>query len=416
MTNVDRIAGLRQALAHAPENVALRIMLAELLAEPEGNAAEAATEYAHLLGVAALAPAQLVAAGRTAVRAADVGLLERVLAAARGAALVEGVGELEAARAGLLREQNVVPLVTRPRSPAVPIAPVTTTFGDVGGLDEVKKTIHRMIILPFQKPELYARYGRKAGGGVLLYGPPGCGKTLLARATAGECGLPFANVRIEDVLDPYLGVSERKLHEAFEDARARRPCVVFLDELDGLAFARGKHQGGAGRTLVDQLLQELDAIGVSNDDLLVLAATNAPWDVDDALKRPGRFDRLVFVPPPDDEARRRILEVLLRGRPVQGVDVKRLARDTPLFSGADLRALVDRGIDEAIEEALASDREPPLSMAHLERALAGTRPSTMDWLARARNYVEFANQSERYADVARFLKTKEARALKAWDA
>jgi SpoVK/Ycf46/Vps4 family AAA+-type ATPase len=289
------------------------------------------------------------------------------------------------------------------------------TFTDVGGLDEVKKAIHRMIILPYTRPELYARYGRKAGGGVLLYGPPGCGKTMLARATAGECGLPFINVRIEDVLDPYIGVSERNLHDAFAEARARRPCVLFLDELDGLAFARGKQRGGAGRTLVDQLLQELDAIGADNRDVLILAATNAPWDVDDALKRPGRFDKLVFVPPPDAAAREAVLVALLKDRPHKGVDPRKLAKDTPLFSGADLTALVENAVDEVIEEALSKGSEPPLTGEHFTRARAGKRASTLEWLARARNYVEFANQSKQYEDVAAFLETREAKAVKAWE-
>ena len=181
------------------------------------------------------------------------------------------------------------------------------TFEDVGGLDSVKKVIHRMIVLPFQRSELYEKYGRSAGGGVMLYGPPGCGKTLLSRATAGECRLPIFNVRIEDILDPFLGVSERNLQLVFERARRASPCVIFIDELDALAFAR-RHQGNsAGRTLVNLLLQEIDAGSPHTEDLLILGATNAPWDVDDALKRPGRFDRVIFVPPPDAEAHGYIL-------------------------------------------------------------------------------------------------------------
>jgi SpoVK/Ycf46/Vps4 family AAA+-type ATPase len=256
------------------------------------------------------------------------------------------------------------------------------------------------------------KYGRRVGGGVMLYGAPGCGKTMLARATAGECGLPFFNVRIEDVLDPMYGASEQNLHEAFEFARAHSPCVLFLDEMDAIAFARRKQTGSVGRPLVDQLLQELDAIGSDNNEILVLAATNAPWDVDDALKRPGRLDRLVFVPPPDTDARRRILELLVRDRPTRDVDVKRLAKATPLFSGADLSALVERSIDEVIEEALDTGTEPPLEMRHIEPIRAGMRPTTLDWLASARNYVEFANQAGRYDEVEKFLKSREARAWK----
>jgi SpoVK/Ycf46/Vps4 family AAA+-type ATPase len=285
----------------------------------------------------------------------------------------------------------------------------TVTFAEIGGLDEVKKAIHRTIILPYQRPDLYLKYGRGAGGGVLLYGPPGCGKTMLARATAGECGLPFLNVRIEEILDPYFGVSERNLHSAFELARASAPCVLFLDELDAVAYARRKLTGSVGRALVDQLLQELDAIGSDNRDLLVLAATNAPWDVDEALKRPGRFDRMLFVPPPDEPARRRIVELQLAGRPVQGVDAKRVAKETALFSGADLRALVDRAVDEVIEEAIDSGGDPPLTQRHLDSAARAIRPSTTEWLATARNYVEFANEGGRYDDVEKFLRSREAK-------
>ena len=408
-----RVEGLRRALELSPDNHALRLVLAETLRD-EGELEAAAAEYDVLLEAGELPADSLVAAARLAL---ELGRLDRSAAyldAARAAGPGEGVAELQAeidARLGLGGSLRLVRQGGDDEAElfAVELEEGRTTFADVGGLDDVKKTIHRTIVLPYQRPDLYQRYGRRAGGGILLFGPPGCGKTLLARATAGECGLPFSNVRIEEIVDPYFGISERNLHDAFVQARRFAPCVLFLDELDALAFARRKHTGSVGRQLVDQVLQELDAIGADNEGILVLAATNAPWDVDEALKRPGRFDRVLFVPPPDADARRRILELHLRERPHERIDLRGVARRTPLFSGADLRALVERAVDAVIEEALDSDGEPPLAQRHLDAALRGFRPSTLEWLETARNYVEFANQGGRYDEVARFLVSREAR-------
>ncbi|MBA3788195.1 MAG: ATP-binding protein, partial [Actinobacteria bacterium] len=388
----DRIDGLRQALAVSPENHALRLLLAETLLAAE-RPEEALAEYDALLAAEALPPDALLEAGRTA---AEVGRIDRAATYADRAAAagVEGVAELRAAIDATLGLDGTIRLVRQgpdqedgSSSPLELESDPRTTFRDVGGLEDVKKTINRTIVLPYQRPDLYERYGRRAGGGILLYGPPGCGKTLLARATAGECGLPFSNVRIEEILDPYFGISERNLHEAFVQARQFAPCVLFLDELDAIGFARRKHVGSAGRPLVDQVLQELDAIGSDNEGILVLAATNAPWDLDEALKRPGRFDRLVFVPPPDRAAREEILTLHLGERPNEGIDVESLAKRTPLFSGADLRAVVERAVDAVIDEALDSGGDPPLAQRHFEQALRHFRPSTLEWLATARNYV-----------------------------
>jgi uncharacterized protein (TIGR02996 family) len=421
VTAAYRVEGLRRALAASPDNEALRLVLADTLVDA-GEPAEALDLYERVAESGGLPADALVRVGHLALEQDALQLAGRCLERAKSAGVVVGVAELQDQLSLLLGGTDPA----SPRSVRSDVAATVpwlspeevvddalrVTFADVGGLDDVKKTIHRTIILPFQRPELYAKYGRRAGGGVMLYGAPGCGKTMLARATAGECGLPFFNLRIEDVLDPMFGQSEQNLHAAFDLARAHAPCVLFLDELDAIAFARRKHVGSAGRPLVDQLLQELDAIGSDNRDILVLAATNAPWDVDDALKRPGRLDRLVFVPPPDLGARQRILELLVDGRPTRDVDVKALAKSTPLFSGADLTALIERAVDEVIEEALDTGTEPPLEMRHVERVQPGMRPTTLDWLASARNYVEFANQAGRYDDVQRFLRSREARAWK----
>jgi transitional endoplasmic reticulum ATPase len=279
-------------------------------------------------------------------------------------------------------------------------------FAAVGGLEAVKQQIRRRIITPFLKPSLFDRFRRRSGGGILMYGPPGCGKTLLARATAGECGAKFLNVAITDVLDMYIGESERKLHELFELARRSAPAVIFFDEIEAIGGKRQNTREATSAKLVSQFLTELDGFAQNNGGVLVLGATNVPWAVDPAFRRPGRFDRVLFVPPPDEPARREILALELRERPQRDdIDVAALARRTSGYSGADLRHLVETAIDEAIESSLADGREQPLTMAHLQAALAQTKPTTLEWLTSARNHARYANQGGQYDDVLEFLKS-----------
>jgi transitional endoplasmic reticulum ATPase len=412
----EKINALRQALGISPDNHTLRLLLAEALQAAERQE-EALSEYDTLLQQGQLPRQNLLTVGLFAVAANQLPMAQSCLNAMRYAGLVDEVSQLQSKIDEAYTQQGFVKMMMPQSSPATVAdnAPPTLqaeeriTFADIGGLEEVKKVIHRMIILPFLRPELYQAYGKRGGGGVLMYGPPGCGKTMLARATAGECGLPMYNVRIEEVLDPYLGVSEKRLHAFFEQARQNAPCVLFIDEVDALAFARKRHTSSTTRTLVDQMLQELDAIGANNQNVLILAATNAPWDVDDALLRPGRFDRRVFVPPPDEPARVSIVQGLLKGRPVQGVEATTVARGTALFSGADLRALIESATDLAIEDALNSGNTVPVTAKHIDRGRQGLRPTTLDWLMRAENYVEFANQDKRYDEVSAYLRSAEVR-------
>ena len=169
----------------------------------------------------------------------------------------------------------------------------------------LKEEIRLKIIYPLQHADLYAAYGKSAGGGILMYGPPGCGKTHLARATAGEIKAGFLSVGINDVLDMWIGNSERNLHEMFEQARQNKPCVLFFDEVDALGASRSDMRASAGRHLINQFLSEMDGVQSANEGVLVLAATNAPWHLDPAFRRPGRFDRVLFVPPPDRPAQPR---------------------------------------------------------------------------------------------------------------
>jgi ATP-dependent 26S proteasome regulatory subunit len=287
--------------------------------------------------------------------------------------------------------------VLAPPQPAV-------TFADVGGLEEVKKQVHRRIIQPFQKPSLFERFKRKAGGGILLYGPPGCGKTLLARATAGECKAAFLNVALSDVLDMYIGESEQKLHALFEKARASTPAVLFFDELEGLAAKRQYSREGTSAKLVSQFLTEMDGFAQNNAGVLVLGATNTPWAVDPAFRRPGRFDRVLFVPPPDAPARRDILRLALQSRPqAERLDLDHVVRHTQGFSGADLAHLVETAADAAIERSLAEGAESPIRDEDLKGALREVKPTAMEWLTTARNYARYANEGGQYDDVLAFL-------------
>jgi transitional endoplasmic reticulum ATPase len=280
----------------------------------------------------------------------------------------------------------------------------STTFNEVGGMEQVKDEIRMKIILPMSQPELFKAYGKRIGGGILMYGPPGCGKTFMARATAGEVKAGFLAVGISDVLDMWIGSSEKNLHELFEHARRNKPCVVFFDEVDALGASRAdmRHQGG--RHLINQFLSELDGIEDSNEGLLILAATNAPWHLDNAFRRPGRFDRILFVPPPDQPARANILKLMLSGKPADGVDCDQVAKKTSDFSGADLKAVVDIAVEAKLRDAMKSGKLEPLRTKDLVASAGQVKPSTREWFATARNYALYSNQGGVYDDILKYLK------------
>lgn len=277
------------------------------------------------------------------------------------------------------------------------------TFAHVGGLESLKEAARMKIILPFQKPELFAKYGKKAGGGLLLYGPPGCGKTHFAKAVAGECGAAFFVVGIHDILNLYVGNSERNVRKLFETARRSKPAILFVDEIDALGRKRELMRHSGMTTTINAFLNELDGLGNDNTELLVMGATNAPWDIDSAFKRPGRFDQQLFVPPPDQPAREAILRIHLAGKPVASLNLVDIARNTEHFSGADLAALVSQAADRALTDALKTGHERPIDAKDIAAALKDMKPSTLEWLAVARNYVEYANEEGSYDEIHEYL-------------
>lgn len=276
-------------------------------------------------------------------------------------------------------------------------------FNRVGGMEAVKEDIRMKILYPMENRELFEAYGKKAGGGVLLYGPPGCGKTLISRATAGEINAKFLSVGLHQILDMWIGKSEEKLHEIFELARRHAPSVLFFDEVDALAADRKDMRTSAGRTLINQFLAELDGESAKNDGVLVLGATNAPWHLDSAFLRPGRFDRLIFVPPPDEPARAEIVKIMAEGKPVSELDPISLAKKLKDFSGADIKAVFDQAIEGSLAEAMKSGKIVPITQKQLLKTGKTVKPSTRKWFESAKNYALYANQSGFYDEILDYL-------------
>lgn len=277
------------------------------------------------------------------------------------------------------------------------------SFAGVGGMEDIKEEIRMKIIYPLQNRALFKAYGKKLGGGVLLYGPPGCGKTLISKATAGEIQANFISVGIHQILDLYIGNSEKNLHQLFQLARDNPPAILFFDEVDALAADRKDFRESAIRTVINQFLAEMDGNIGSNDGILILGATNAPWHLDPAFRRPGRFDRVIFVPPPDETAREAIIKILGRDKPLERLEAKALAKRTKEFSGADLKSIFDIATERVLTRAMKEGRVVPLTTEDLLQASKGMKPSTRSWFESAKNYALYANQGGFYDDVLTFL-------------
>jgi SpoVK/Ycf46/Vps4 family AAA+-type ATPase len=405
---------LESALLSDPFNTALRLRYAALLASAGEH--EAALAQFELTSKPADAPADAYIGAARALLALDrqAEAVERYMRARNRPDFVPDV-DLEKLtsqerRAEPVRLSIVGSATAGPTGATDNVVPIERAlrdrirFADIAGMADLKRTIRLQIIEPFLKPGLFAKFKKRAGGGILLYGPPGCGKTMMARAVATECRADFVSVGISDVLNMYIGESERNLALIFDKARAAKPCVLFFDELDALAFSRSKASSEHSRQVVNEFLSQLDGFSADNQEVLVLAATNMPWDVDSAMKRPGRFSRQVFVPPPDAEARARIVELKIDGVPHESIDPVAIAAATPQYSGADIEGLVELAKEYVLEEHITAGADRPIRQQDLLRAAKSLKPSTLDWLRTARNLVKYAGADDSYAEVEDYLK------------
>jgi AAA+ superfamily predicted ATPase len=407
------IASLRRAVAAAPEDVPLRLHLARLLLDA-GRGTEAVAEIAGalqrapdsaearaLMAEAVTGPAPAPQAKsqpqpqgfdweRAEGEVADVVAPRFVTGEPEEPLAVDGAGDAGGVGAWDVEEAGGVRLA------------------DVGGMREVKERLEAAFLAPMRNPELRRLYGKSLRGGLLLYGPPGSGKTFLARAVAGELGARFISIAISDVLDMWTGASERNLSDIFATARRNAPCVVFLDELDALGGKRSRIHHGGMRNTVNQLLTELDGVASAeaNEGVFVLAATNHPWDVDAALRRPGRLDRTLLVLPPDEDARAAILQYHLRERPVAGIDLGKLARRTDGYSGADLAHICETAAERALMDSVRTGQPRMIGMPDLLAAAKEVRTSTGAWFATARNVALYANDGGTYDELLQYLKRR----------
>ncbi|MHB8566476.1 MAG: ATP-binding protein [Nitrososphaerales archaeon] len=248
------------------------------------------------------------------------------------------------------------------------------SFRSIGGYDSVKQEIQDAIVMPMKHPSIFKRLKVRAPKGILLWGAPGVGKTLFARSIASECNARFYHVRSADIMSEWFGVSERRIKQLFQGAKRSRPAIIFFDELESLAPNRQAMAIEDGRTsLLASLLSEMDGFEPLNQ-VTVLAATNIPNRLDAALLRPGRFDRLIYVPLPNLDERKQILQIHLSGKPIENISVKYLAERTKHFSGADLELLVNSATTNWLKKFIG-DKTEKLSVGYFESALGSIKPS-----------------------------------------
>jgi transitional endoplasmic reticulum ATPase len=251
-------------------------------------------------------------------------------------------------------------------------------FDDIAGLEDVKEQIRIKMIFPFTHPEKARKYRVKTGGGILLYGPPGTGKTMIAKAVAGELDAAFFAIAPSEILNKWVGESEKNIRKLFETARSCEKAIVFIDEVESLVpRRRDSEAGGVMQRVVPQILSELDGFEArEGQNVMFMGATNEPWNIDYAMLRPGRLDEKVYVGLPDLAARRKILELNLKEMPLDAdVDLDALARRLEGYSGADIAYLCRKVAEQTFLESVQKSHERPIGRADFERVLGKLKPS-----------------------------------------
>jgi len=282
------------------------------------------------------------------------------------------------------------------------------TFSDIGGLDEVKNEIKLAIIYPMLRPDLYRLYRSEGGNSILLYGPPGCGKTYLAKAVAGEVNANFFNIKITDLLSKWHGATDKNVQNVFHDAQKMAPSVLFFDEIDGISGVKGATEEQFERRILNVFLTEMDGFE-DKGDVMVLAATNTPWNVDPALLRPGRFGKLVFVPPPDFEARKAIFKIHLRDRPLsEDLDLTKLSELTEWYSGADIKGICDEASLLPLKEALDGGEPRNILMEDFVKTIEKRKSSLIHWFGIAKKQLMLSGGSEIFKELFAFAETMSA--------
>ena len=238
------------------------------------------------------------------------------------------------------------------------------TFNDIAGLDKAKDAFREKVILPFEHPELYKKFGKKAGGGILLYGLPGTGKTMFAEAASNEVDALFLPVKCSDIKSKWYGESEQKVKEIFTKARKAQRAVIFFDEFEAIGSKRTESADNGNNDLVPEILAEMQGVGTSANDstIVVIAATNKPWSIDSAFLRPGRFDEKIYIPLPDKKARIKLFEIKLKGIPTEELDFEELAKLTNGFNGADITEFCERLKMQAINQSIKTGEEHLITM------------------------------------------------------